>query len=174
MRIEVYTNLVSIKPGLWDIFQQNHVSLATSFYTAKPALHEQLTQGHHSFQRTVANIKYALALGLPLRVGVIDIHSDQEVQEGQRFLRDLGVTQIGIDTVRSVGRGSNLVQVKRPEHALCGACTRGKAVTHELRNEVTRERSEQQREEKHEMSGENQHFKKRRSLKNLQKGRKRW
>lgn len=127
IQIEVYTNLVAIKPMLWETFQDCQVSIATSFYTYRPDIHEQITQGHQSFERTVKNIKQVVELGLPLRVGLIEIRPDQDIAATKQFLQDLGIRRIGVDQTRGVGRGSTLIQVAQPEDALCGACARGKA-----------------------------------------------
>jgi MoaA/NifB/PqqE/SkfB family radical SAM enzyme len=127
MQVEIYTNLVRIKPALWDVFQECQVRIATSFYSLHPDVHETITQGSGSFRRTVANINQALQLGLPLRVGLIEMRPDQDIAATECFLRDLGVQRIGVDQVRSVGRGRSFLQVERPEETLCGACARGKA-----------------------------------------------
>ncbi len=127
MGVEVYTNLVSMKEVHWETFKSCNVRVATSFYSCHSDVHERITNGKQSFHKTVGNIQQAIQLGLPLRVGLIEMHDDQDIEATERFLRDLGVERIGKDQVRSVGRGSNLIQVAQPEEALCGACAQGKA-----------------------------------------------
>jgi len=127
LQIEVFSNLVIVKPDLWQVFEECHVSIATSFYSVHPSIHEAITHGPHSFQRTVSNIQQAIERGLPLRAGLIEMREDQDIEETKRFLRMLGVQRIGYDTIRAVGRGSTSLQVDQPEQALCGACARGKA-----------------------------------------------
>lgn len=127
MNIEVYTNLVHMTTALWDAFQTYHVSVATSFYSAHATIHEDITKGQGSFQKTVRNIKQVLAFGIPLRAGLVEMRPDQDTDNATLFLRDLGVNRVRKDTVRSVGRGEIYVKVEQPEQALCGACARGKA-----------------------------------------------
>jgi MoaA/NifB/PqqE/SkfB family radical SAM enzyme len=127
MRIEVYTNLVSVKDKHWKTFQECGVNIATSFYSSVRAVHEDITRGQHSFEKTVGNIKRTLEIGLPLRVGLIDMRDDQNIKETTNFLKSLGVERIRTDRTRSVGRGTELVSVTKPEDALCGACARGRA-----------------------------------------------
>ena len=127
MRVEVYSNLVSLKPAHRETFAECHTQIATSFYSLRPGVHEAITGGRHSFQKTVANIKQVLKRGLPLRVGLIDMRDDQDIAETKQFLANLGVERMRVDTTRGVGRGEDLVQVSVPEDALCGACARGRA-----------------------------------------------
>lgn len=127
MAIEVYTNLVSIKSLQWQIFKYHHVSIATSFYSLDPAVHEAITQKQYSYRKTVENIQRVLDSGLPLRVGLIEMRDDQRIDETKQFLYGLGVKKIGYDRIRGVGRATDTVQVSNPNEALCGACTRGKA-----------------------------------------------
>ncbi len=112
---------------LWDVFQACDVRLATSFYTARPKIHEEITRGRYSFNKTTENIKHAIKMGLPLRAGLIEMRTDQAIEEAELFLQDLGVQHIKIDRVRSVGRGETYIQVDDPRQALCGQCSRGKA-----------------------------------------------
>jgi radical SAM protein with 4Fe4S-binding SPASM domain len=127
MHVEVYTNLVSIKPAHWETFQSCHVRLATSFYSLDPHVHAQITQSRSSHQKTIQNIQYALDRHIPIRVGMVEMRPDQQIEETKQYLQDLGVQHIGIDQVRSVGRGSAYGMESHPEDALCGACARGKA-----------------------------------------------
>lgn len=128
MMVEVYTNLLAIKPAHWETFQSCQVRIATSFYSLHPSIHEQITNGgKHSFHKTVSNIRHVIQLGLPLRVGLIETRLGQDIEATKQFLQNLGVEHIGRDRVRSVGRGTHLTKVARPEDALCGACAQGKA-----------------------------------------------
>lgn len=125
MSIEVYSNLTHIKPPLWSLFKQLDVSLATSFYSIHPEIHDAITQGR-SQAKTLRNIQDALDRGLELRVGLIDIMPGQELPETINMLRDLGVRNIKTDRSRGVGRA-------QPQGApcdveqLCGNCGYGKA-----------------------------------------------
>ena len=70
--IEVFTNATRLCKELLGCFQRNGVHVATSFYSDDPVVHEHVTQGKGSWQRTVNGIETVLAAGLPIRVGVID------------------------------------------------------------------------------------------------------
>ena len=77
----------------------------------------------------MGNIKQVLALGLTLRVGIIDIRDDQDIPATEAFLKQLGVdpNRIGVDRVRGVGRGFNLAK-EDAISALCGKCVSGRCV----------------------------------------------
>src|SRR5215472_3520747 len=42
--VEVYSNLIRVPPPMWELFSACHVSLATSFYSLHPAVHDQITK----------------------------------------------------------------------------------------------------------------------------------
>lgn len=127
MSIEIYTNLVSIQPRLWSTFQACDVRIATSFYTIYPDVHFAITRAH-SFARLVNNIQKAVTMNIPLRVGLIEVPPhDQNIDETEVFLKNLGIQHIGRDKVREVGRGAAYGHVDKPEQALCGKCVKGKA-----------------------------------------------
>lgn len=120
LEVEVYTNLVHVAPALWDVFAQPGVRLATSYYTNDPEQHRQIT-GRKTLHRTRTNIGQALAMGIPIRVG-IDIHDGQHVQEARQELADLGVTDIDIGRMRLLGRPA---QQACDASELCGQCGNG-------------------------------------------------
>ena len=127
--IEVYTNATRLGRNLVGCFQRSHVRIATSFYSDDPAVHEEITQGKESWQRTVSGIETALAAGLPVRVGVVE--TGRNAGHGPRtieFLKKLGVREIRLDRERGVGRGT-VVSLgggagERYEE-LCGQCWKG-------------------------------------------------
>jgi MoaA/NifB/PqqE/SkfB family radical SAM enzyme len=123
--IEVFTNATRVGKDLIGCFQRGGVHVATSFYSDDPAVHEQITQGKGSWQRTVHGIETVLAAGLPIRVGVIE--TERNAGHGPRaieFLKGLGVQEVRMDRERGVGRGK-LVRLgcegERYEE-LCGEC----------------------------------------------------
>lgn len=122
--VEVFTNLVHVTDQLWELFARPGVSLATSYYSDDPAQHAGIT-GRPSHPRTKANIAEAVRRGIPLRAGVIDLGGGQRADQAQAELAGLGVTEIGYDRLRQVGRGI------RDQHAsteqLCGRCGDGVA-----------------------------------------------
>ncbi len=75
--------------------------------------------------RTRANLAEAVRRGIPLRVGIIGVRDGQRVSQARAELEALGVTDIGLDNLRQVGRGT---RTKDPDaFELCGNCARGVA-----------------------------------------------
>jgi len=124
LRVEVYSNLTHIRPGLWKRFEQPGVCLATSYYSDQAEQHEQITRGPGSYQRTRANITEAISRGIPLRVGIVEVLEGQRVTQAQEELRSLGVTTIQVDRARKVGRGADSPSVIPSTSELCGNCFR--------------------------------------------------
>ena len=127
--IEVFTNATRLGEELMGCFQRNQVHVATSFYSDDPAIHEQVTQGEGSWQRTVDGIERVVAAGLPIRVGVIETERNTgHAPRAIDFLKGLGVREFRVDRKRGVGRG-DLVQLggqaERFEE-LCGHCWKGR------------------------------------------------
>ena len=119
IEVEVYSNLVSVKPDWWKVFERRRVSLATSYYSVDPQSHNAIT-GARSHARTLAHIQEALKRGIPIRVGVIGMHDDQAIEATMQQLGELGVKNVGLDHLRQVGRG---VRDQTPSTAqLCGKC----------------------------------------------------
>ncbi|MBG0818366.1 radical SAM protein [Planomonospora sp. ID82291] len=121
MQVEVYSNLVHVTPAMWDVLAQPGVRLATSFYSDDPAQHRQIT-GRGTLARIQANITHALRRDIPLRVGVIDLGGGQRVEAARALLSDLGVTSIGLDRMRLLGRPAT---IPCDASQLCGRCGDG-------------------------------------------------
>ncbi|EFL23508.1 radical SAM [Streptomyces himastatinicus ATCC 53653] len=122
--VEVYTNLVHVADGWWALLQREGASLATSYYSDQADEHNAVT-GRPSHARTLANIKKALRLGVPLRVGIVATTSTQRVTEARQELEALGVKRISIDHVRPYGRGAHGQALD--VSGLCGRCGTGRA-----------------------------------------------
>lgn len=127
LSVEVFSNLVHIGPRLWDAFSRPGVRLATSYYSDTASQHEAITRRRGSHARTRANIAEALNRDIPLRAGVIDVSSSDFIgQQRTHAARDdlarLGVSRIGIDRLRGIGRGANASPA--PDQ-LCGRCGHG-------------------------------------------------
>ena len=60
LQVYVYSNLVRITPELWDLFSQPGVFLGTSWYSAGPRKHAQITGNGASYAHTRANIAEAV------------------------------------------------------------------------------------------------------------------
>jgi MoaA/NifB/PqqE/SkfB family radical SAM enzyme len=124
LRVEVFSNLMRIKDAWWELFAHPSVSLATSYYSDTAADHDAVTGRRGSHAGTRANIAEAVRRSIPLRVGIIDVLDDQRVVQAESDLRTLGVTAIGRDRVRGVGRAA----IATPDVAeLCGRCGRAQA-----------------------------------------------
>ncbi|WP_237774761.1 radical SAM/SPASM domain-containing protein [Actinosynnema sp. ALI-1.44] len=125
IRVEVFTNLVHVSPRMWEVFAQPGVQLATSYYTDQAEQHEAITRGRGSYGRTKANIATAVRRSIPLRVGVIDVHDGQRIEQARDELTALGVRgEVRVDHLRGVGRGAGR---RRPDvDQLCGQCARDK------------------------------------------------
>lgn len=122
LTVEVYSNLVHVTGDWWEVFRIDGVRVATSYYGADDDTHNRVT-GRPSRARTEANIVRALALGIRLRVGIVRIHEDQDVEAAVRHLNDLGVRDIRVDDQRPLGRAGNSTDPA----ALCGRCGTGRA-----------------------------------------------
>ena len=124
MQVEVYSNLVSIKPDIWDALSQERVSLATSYYSSNPAEHRAITQ-RNTAKPIRKNIQEALRRGIPLRVGIVGVLPDQNIEGAKAELIEMGIDpeRIGVDYMRQVGRG---VRDQEPStEELCGNCANG-------------------------------------------------
>jgi MoaA/NifB/PqqE/SkfB family radical SAM enzyme len=122
--VEVFTNLVHVTPQLWDTFSRSGVHLATSYYSDRADEHTAITGRAGSHARTAANVAEALRRSIPLRVGLVDVMEGQRVVRARHHLTRLGVTAVGADRLRQVGRG---VRTQDPDASqLCGGCARGR------------------------------------------------
>lgn len=123
-KIEVFTNLIALPKPLLQCFVDNGVEVATSFYSADPAIHDEITERKGSHKRTVDNILRVLESGLPLRVGIIEMEQNKDGTEATTaFLQSLGVTDIGGDRQRGFGRAGAKDAPEMSE--LCGQCAGG-------------------------------------------------
>lgn len=124
IEVEIYSNLVHVTPTLWETFRAPGVRLATSYYTDDPQEHRAITR-RPTLRATTKNIIRAREYGIPLRVGVVGALDQQRTSQGTAVLERLGVTDIGYDDLRQVGRG---VRDAAPGvDQLCGRCGDRKA-----------------------------------------------
>jgi MoaA/NifB/PqqE/SkfB family radical SAM enzyme len=126
--IEVFTNATTLNEARLQLFQSEKVSVACSFYSDDEAVHDSITRQRGSFLRTKDGIVKALAQGIDLRVGIIEMelnsgHHDRAAS----LLRSLGVNRIGRDRIREVGRGTAEIAPRLPQYGdICGHCWKGK------------------------------------------------
>ncbi|MEU7178697.1 MULTISPECIES: radical SAM protein [Streptomyces] len=124
LRVEVYSNLTHIRPAVWAALSRPGVTLATSYYSDQAEDHEKVTKNKGSHARTRANIIAALDRGIPLRVGIVEVHEGQRVKEAEAELRALGVRVISIDRARPIGRAADPAAGGPTTADLCGHCFR--------------------------------------------------
>ncbi|MGM7643447.1 radical SAM protein [Nocardia sp. JW2] len=117
---EIYSNLVSVRADIWDLLIEHNVRLATSYYSDQPEQHKLITGNAGAHARTTNNIRKAVSLGIPIRVGIVSVIDDQRIDEATQLLAELGVEDIGVDHVRRAGRANANAEVELKE--LCGQC----------------------------------------------------
>lgn len=123
LEVEVFSNLVHITPALWTCFERPGVRLACSYYSDQADQHVAVTRRASSHARTRANIIEAIRRSVPLRVGVINLSDTQRADQALADLEALGVTDVGYDRLRHVGRGTGN-ETPGPNQ-LCGHCASG-------------------------------------------------
>ena len=119
--IAVFSNLIRLSEAQITSFRVHDVSVSTSVYGPTADVHELITLRQGSFDRTMKNISRLVNSGVHVRAGFIE--TDLNVGAfgaTDRFLRGLGLTEIGFDGVREFGRGkagdSSILD------SLCGEC----------------------------------------------------
>jgi MoaA/NifB/PqqE/SkfB family radical SAM enzyme len=124
--VEVFSNLFRMTDELWSLFSLPGVSLATSYYSDAALEHDAITGRRGSYARTRANIAEAIRRGIPIRIGIIGLSSEQRTEQARAELVTLGVPEsaIGFDRLRAFGRGA----AGPPNEAdTCGHCGHGNA-----------------------------------------------
>ncbi|MGH3772302.1 MAG: radical SAM protein [Pseudonocardiaceae bacterium] len=106
LNADVYTNLVHITPQLWELFSLSGVSLGTSWYSANPDEHAEITGSRRSYYRTRANIAEAVHRGITIRAGIVHVLDGQDIDAARGELLALGVTDINTDRARPAGRAA--------------------------------------------------------------------
>jgi MoaA/NifB/PqqE/SkfB family radical SAM enzyme len=125
--IEVFTNGTRISSDLIGCAKEYPVRLATSFYASDFHVHDAITLSNGSWNRTVNGIRKAVDSNIPLRVGIIAMEKNlDQIEQAIAFLKSLGVSQIGVDHQRKVGRGASAANAQQ-DHCdayaeLCGQC----------------------------------------------------
>jgi hypothetical protein len=123
----VFSNLYRVTPAVWEVFDQPGVRLATSYFSGDPGEHDAITTRRGSHARTRAAITEAVRRGIPVRASVIDLGGGQRAGQARADLAALGVTQVGYDRLRQVGRGVRSPEAGNPVGELCGHCGDGVA-----------------------------------------------
>lgn len=125
--IEVYTNAVYISDKLLSCFVENNVKVAASFYSFHSEVHDSITTKKGSFHKTSNTIKRLVDSGIDLRVGIIAMEENKDHTDNTiDYLRGLGVKDVGVDRMRSFGRGSREnYNNSNAINELCGSCWQG-------------------------------------------------
>ncbi len=123
LRCEVFTNATLLRDELLRAFKDHGVTVAFSFYTTVAADHDLITDQRGSYERTVAGLRKLQAWKIASRGGIIVTGlTAPRLEETKAFLRRLGVASVGVDRVRGIGRGEQLLPDARPASELCGQC----------------------------------------------------
>ncbi|MGW4289596.1 radical SAM protein [Streptomyces sp. NPDC004673] len=123
LRVQVFSNLFRVLPAHWVLFSQPGVTLATSYYADTDEAHDRVTGRFGSHAATRANLIAAHQRGIPVRVGIVDVHDGQRIDEARAELEALGIRNVHVDRVRGVGNGAKGGLPSRS--ALCGRCANG-------------------------------------------------
>jgi sulfatase maturation enzyme AslB (radical SAM superfamily) len=125
--VEVFTNGTTFTERIKRAFLTHKVHLAFSIYSAAAPVHDSITLHYGSFEKTKANIEWALLKGLGVRAAIIKMKENaSKVERTRAFLEELGVKKIQVDSIRGVGRGLTDKVVESPVNELCGRCWEGK------------------------------------------------
>lgn len=105
--VEVYTNATLIDDQQIRFLVDNEISIAVSVYAATKEIHEQITNGSGSFEKTISTLRKLIAYKLRTRVGLIAMSINEDyIEETVRFLKeDVGVRSVKVDFIRPSGRG---------------------------------------------------------------------
>ncbi len=121
--IEVFTNATLVSDNYIQMFRKYSVQVATSFYSFDPDTHDCITKRRGSWGRTLSAMDRLQASGIPIRVGVIAMEANKsQVEETLSFLASRGISSVGVDEVRSIGRAKRLKSSEGQMAELCGQC----------------------------------------------------
>ncbi|MFF4735884.1 radical SAM protein [Streptomyces sp. NPDC001262] len=124
LKVEIYSNLYAVQSHWWDVLGHKGASLATSYYSDDPTEHDQITKRPGSHQRTRGNIRKSVQRGIPVRVGIVEVHPRQRIEQARQELAELGVVHIRVDRQRAIGRAAGGATPDPSE--LCGRCGTGR------------------------------------------------
>ena len=126
--VEVYTNATHVPDPLLQCLVQQRADVAVSLYAEDPAVHDAITGRIGSHARTVQNLCRLVGAGLKVRVSIIAMpQNEHHVEATRRFAESLGITDVGVDRARAIGRAVVLLGAE-PQgglQQLCGHCWKG-------------------------------------------------
>lgn len=121
--IEVFTNATLVGDRYIELFEKHSVRVATSFYSFDPDTHDRITKRRGSWKKTLSAMERLQSSGIPIRVGVIAMEDNKDhVADTLSFLENLGISSVGVDEMRSIGRANNLRSCENQLAELCGQC----------------------------------------------------
>lgn len=124
--VHIFTNATTLDEEKIAFLERAGVNVAFSFYSCHPEIHDRITGGKGSFERTVEAISLLVEHRVSHEASIIVMEENvAHLEETKRFLKGLGVSSIGTDRVRGIGRGADLVPADSPWSELCGSCWRG-------------------------------------------------
>jgi len=119
--VEVFSNLTRVSQPLLECFVENDVDVATSVYSNRPEVHDEITKKSGSHRQTMRGIDAVLAAKLRLRAGIISMPQNEDhIEETIDFLKQRGVPNVRVDRVREFGRASECGDESMT--GLCGNC----------------------------------------------------
>ncbi len=129
--VEIFTNAIRLTDPVFEAIVRNRVCLATSLYSADPAIHDAITQRSGSHAATSDSVRRLVAAGISVRAGFVEMEENQgEFDAVAAYARSLGIDRVGHDRVRGVGRGAvrfvggaTATEVELAD--VCGSCWRG-------------------------------------------------
>lgn len=125
--VEVFTNATAVTAKTIECFKRHSVRVATSFYSCNAAVHDHITQKPGSWKRTLSALTELQKADLPIRVGVIALPAnEQDVDDTMSFIQGIGIADVGIDRVRSLGRAKSFARGGSYLDELCGQCGRNR------------------------------------------------
>ncbi|MGX2995322.1 radical SAM protein [Streptomyces sp. JNUCC 64] len=122
LTVELYTDLIHVHDGWWDLLARPGIGVTTSYHSDTPNQHEYLTGHPSSHRNTRHNIREAVQRGVRVRARITDTFPGQRVHQAHTDLTNLDVTRITIDRPWPPGRatppgtGANLDETY-PRHA---------------------------------------------------------
>ncbi|MFC5187149.1 radical SAM/SPASM domain-containing protein [Actinomadura harenae] len=124
--VAIYTNLIEVTPALWELYEDDRVRLSASWYSADRAEHDRILGYPGAYVATWANLRSAVRRGIEVKVGIVRVLADQDVDGAVAQLTEIGITDYNIDDARPVGRALGRGQATTVDD-LCGMCGRGRA-----------------------------------------------
>ncbi|GAA2618663.1 radical SAM protein [Actinomadura fulvescens] len=126
LQVAIFTNLIEVTPALWDLYGHERVRLSTSWYSADRAQHDRILRQPGAYDATWANLREVVRRDIPIKVGLVRVVDDQDIDGAVEQILGLGITNYNVDDARPVGRALGRGQ-RTTVDDLCGMCGDGRA-----------------------------------------------